>query len=275
MELRKVMYVVIIIICIASIGVGVYSEVTDTTRISFNTTNNTESEELYEGKTQEVLKKEFYDIFDDKMHTYGYDTSIVTKKDNSRDIVYTVSYVEKKDKYDIDLYLPTININSDDATKFNNTTQEVFANKANEILSGATVNTIYTVSYTGYINGDIMSVIIESTLKEGLSAQRVIVQTYNYNLETGKEVSIDEAISQRGISVNEVSSKINIQLKEAIKEANEIQVAGYSVYKRNINDEMYKVENTSTFYLGEDGNLYIIYAYGNNEFTNEMDIIVI
>lgn len=275
MELRKVMYVVIIIICIASIGVGVYSEVTDTTGIAFNATNNTGTEELYEGKTQEILKKEFYDIFDDKMHTDGYDTSIVIKKDNSRDIVYTVSYVEKKDKYDIDLYLPTININSDDATKFNNTTQEVFANKANEILSGATVNTIYTVSYTGYINGDIMSVIIESTLKEGLSAQRVIVQTYNYNLKTGKEVSIDEAISQRGISVNEVSSKINIQLKEAIKEANEIQVAGYSVYKRNIEDKMYKVENTSTFYLGEDGNLYIIYAYGNNEFTNEMDIIVI
>ena len=36
-----------------------------------------------------------------------------------------------------------------------------------------------------------------------------------------------------------------------------------------------ELENTSTFYLGEDGNLYIIYAYGNNEFTNEMDIIVI
>ncbi len=273
MDLRKLMYVVIIIICIASIAIGVYSQLTDTKTLSAkkNTIDNT----LYEGKTQEILKKEFNDIFNDELHSNGYDTSNVEKNESNKEIVYTISYVEKKDKYNIDLYVPTVNIKGEVASKFNKTTQEVFANKANELISGATVNTIYTVDYTGYINGNIMSVIIKSTLKEGSSAQRIMVQTYNYNLKTGKEVSIDDAIEQRGISKNEVENKINIQVKEAIKEANEIQVAGYSVYKRDINNDMYKIDNTSTFYLGEDGNLYIIYAYGNNEFTGEMDIIVI
>ena len=31
----------------------------------------------------------------------------------------------------------------------------------------------------------------------------------------------------------------------------------------------------NTYYLGQDGNLYIIFAYGNNHFTETMDIIII
>lgn len=275
MDLRKVMYVVIIIICIVSIGVGVYSQLTDTTR-TINRINNIGAEEEYTGKTQEELKREFYNIFDNQMHVGQYDTSNIPKNDSSKEIVYTAyALTEEKDNYNMDIYLPVININSEDANKFNNITQEIFANKANEILSGTTVNTIYTISYTGYINGDIMSVIIESTLKEGSTAQRAIVQTYNYNLKTGKEITIQEAIEQRGVSIDEVSEKINLQIQEAIRQSNDIQVTGYSVYKRDIENEMYKVENTSTFYLGGDGSLNIIYAYGNNEFTSEMDIIVI
>lgn len=273
MDYRKIMYIVIIITCIASIAIGVYSELTSTRTPSTNK-NNMENI-LYEGKTQEVLKREFAEIFDDKLHTNGADISGVEKNETNKDIVYTISYAEKKDKYNIEIYVPTINIKGKVATKFNKTTQEIFADKANEIIAGAAVNTIYTVDYTGFINGEIMSIIIKSTLKEGSSAQRIMVQTYNYNLETGEEVSIENAIEKRGISKEEVEKKIETQIKEAIIEANEISIAGYSVYKRDINSEIYNVENTSTFYLGDDGKLYIIYAYGNNEFTGEMDIIII
>lgn len=168
-----------------------------------------------------------------------------------------------------------INIADNVASDFNTNTQNVFANKANEIFENAKENTVYTIEYTGYINGDIMSVIIKSTLKEASNAQRTIVQTYNYNLKTGKEATIEDAIDQRGTTKDDVSKKINNQINQAIKEANDIQVSGYEVFARDINDERYKVENTDTFYMGEDGTLYIIYAYGNNEFTSEMDIIVI
>ncbi len=37
---------------------------------------------------------------------------------------------------------------------------------------------------------------------------------------------------------------------------------------------MYDIENSKQFYLTSDA-LYIIYAYGNDTFTSEMDMIVI
>ena len=46
------------------------------------------------------------------------------------------------------------------------------------------------------------------------------------------------------------------------------------MYSRNLDDNMYLVDNSSIFLLGPDSQLYIIYAYGNQNFTSEMDIIV-
>lgn len=278
MNFRKLMYVVIAIICISAIAIGVYDEIgmQNKTKTKANVQTNTTSSEQYTGKTQEELKQDFNSIFDNKVHIGQYDTTNISKTDATKDVVYTFySLKEKQGNYDVDLNFPIININTEAASKFNDSTQSIFANKANEILQSAKQDTIYTVTYTGYVNGDIMSVIIKSNLKEGTSAQRVMVQTYNYNLKTGKEVKINDAISQRGVSEEEVSQKINEQVKEAIKESNDIQVTGYEVYTRNIDNKMYKLENTETYFLDGDGALYIIYAYGNSEFTSEMDIIVI
>ena len=36
---------------------------------------------------------------------------------------------------------------------------------------------------------------------------------------------------------------------------------------------IYQIENIHTFFLGSNGDLYIIFAYGNNNYTSEMDII--
>lgn len=50
---------------------------------------------------------------------------------------------------------------------------------------------------------------------------------------------------------------------------------GYSnIYTRDLNNDMYKIANSKTFFLGENGKLYIIYAYGNQNFTSEMDIVL-
>lgn len=277
MNFRKLMYVVIIAICISSIGIGVYEQFgyKKKTNTQTNTTGTTNTD-AYTGETQEELKQTFDNMFDNQFHIGEYDTKNISKLDGSKEIVYTVySSNNKTDNYEVNLNIPVINISGDVATKFNTVTQNVFANKANEIFKTTTVNNIYTISYTGFMNGDIMSVIIKSTLKEDANAQRTMVQTYNYNLKTGKEVTINDAIEQRGTTSDDVTKKINTQVKEAIKEANDIQVTGYEVYTRNIDSDMYKFENADTFFLGDDGALYIIYAYGNTEFTSEMDIIVI
>ena len=43
---------------------------------------------------------------------------------------------------------------------------------------------------------------------------------------------------------------------------------------RDLNDSRYKIENTENFIVNEEGYLYIIYAYGNIENTNKMDIVI-
>ena len=63
-------------------------------------------------------------------------------------------------------------------------------------------------------------------------------------------------------------------MKEASKQAQAISEAtGQIVYKRDVNNAMYITDNVSNFLVGKDGQIYIIYAYGNNKITSEIDII--
>lgn len=275
MNSRKTMYVAIIIVCVLSIIAAVYDQISvnSAKKNNKNNQNNTQIEQ----KSQEDLKKEFNSIFNNSINLNGYDTSTIKKYDNSKEIVYTAYDIEEKkeDKYEVDIHLPLVNINTNVANSFNGITQKIFADKTTEVLNNSKVHTIYSIEYTGYINGDILSIIIKSTLKEGSSAQRVIVQTYNYNLKTEQEVTIHDAIAQRGVTENDVSKEITSEITNAIKEANRIQSSGYETYARDINSDMYQTENLTTFFIGNSGKLYIIFAYGNDNFTSEMDIIEI
>ena len=42
-----------------------------------------------------------------------------------------------------------------------------------------------------------------------------------------------------------------------------------------INSSIYKVDNVDNYILGPNGVIYIIYAYGNSNYTTENDIIYI
>ena len=97
--------------------------------------------------------------------------------------------------------------------------------------------------------------------------------TYNYNLKTGKEATIYDLMLQVGVEEKSLEKGIKEQVNKAIKEANEIQATGYNVYTRDINDKMYNIENLSTYFLGPEGELYVIFPYGNKNLTSEMDII--
>ena len=102
-----------------------------------------------------------------------------------------------------------------------------------------------------------------------------MIQTYNYNLVTGAEVKLSDIVTQKAYNKDEVNSKIQQVVTEADAESKAIASAGYNeVYSRNLDDSMYLVDNSSIFLLGPDSKLYIIYAYGNQNFTSEMDIVV-
>ena len=61
---------------------------------------------------------------------------------------------------------------------------------------------------------------------------------------------------------------------------NDIQIFITTTDIKDINDDLksksdiYTVANSENFFLGENGKLYIIYAYGNQNFTSEMDIVL-
>ena len=269
MNSRKLMYIAIVAMCIISIILVVYLQ-SGKQPSNGNTANNGKTE-----KSQETLKKEFDQMFNNVVELNDYDTSSIKKIDSSKNIVYTAysSEARKDNKYELDIDIPVINIVIIVAFVFYILNQVIFANYKYFVIVFSKAYTIYSISYTGYINGDILSVIIKSTLKEGSNAQRTIVETYNYNLKTEKKVSIYDALNEKNITQDALNSKVNNVITNAIKDANKIQLTGYETYSRDINSDIYNIENIESFFLGEDGSLYVLFPYGNNNFTSEMDIV--
>ena len=54
----------------------------------------------------------------------------------------------------------------------------------------------------------------------------------------------------------------------------DLRSLGYKIFERNPENDMYKIKNSQEFFV-KDGNIYIIYAYGNEELTTEMDLVII
>ena len=201
----------------------------------------------------------------------------IKKLIEDKDLVYEDITYKETQNGNLDLHIPVINIQSEIIDRYNKTTQSIFVEKANEILQDKEVmkNTIYSVSFTSYINNDILSVAIMANLKEGQKAQKTMLQTYNYNLLTGEEVTINDIIKSRGLDVNVINKKIADEVKKANDDAMGIASSGYEVYKRDLNSDIYKVQNGAIFIQGPNGELYIVYPYGNVEYTTEMDVIQI
>lgn len=272
--IRYIMYTVIIIFCIVAIGIAVYAQffVKEPVQDAYGNDITAGGNIV----TTQDINQSFLDLFTNEF--YGnYDENNVTKLDNNKEIVYTF-YSENQTvegKYSMNINIPVINIQSDVVTEFNNLTQSIFVDKINAIMSGNGVYTIYNLDYTSYINNNILSLAIKATIKEGDNPQRVIVQTYNYNLETNEKVTVKDILEDRDIDETVVENRIKTVVQNAINDANKMAESGYTVYQRDINDEMYQIDNVANFMEGPNGELYIIFAYGNNNYTSEMDIIEI
>ena len=125
-----------------------------------------------------------------------------------------------------------------------------------------------------YVNTNILSLVIRSTLKEGNNPQRVIIQTYNYNLSTNEEITLGQILEIKGLTKANVESVIASQIKIANEEADKLKHLGYNVYTRDLTSSIYKIDNTDNYILGPNNKLYVIYPYGNANNTDEMDVIV-
>ena len=278
MKNPKILYILISILCFLAIIAGIYAqffvEKTDNDNVIPPVENQTGEDDTTE-KTSEEIKSQFTNLFTNVLNSNNYDTSNVAKIVDDKDIIYSAyDITESTDNYEVNIHLPVINISGEIPANFNNITQTVFADKASEVLKNTGDKIIYQINYVAYINGDILSLAINATLKEGSNPQRVIVQTYNYNLATGEEVKLEEILSQKNLVQSEVQNKINETIQKAKQEAEIMVQSGYPVYNRDLTSEIYKLSNISNYCLGPNGNLYIIFAYGNQNHTSAMDIVL-
>ena len=272
--IRYVMYAIIIIICIISIGLGVYAQF-----FMEEDVGNAYENDIDAGGniiTSQDVNQSFMDLFTNEFYS-NYNDSNIAKLDASRDLVYTF-YSDNQSvdgQYSMNVNIPLINIQSDVVTEFNSLTQSIFVDKINSVMGGTDVYTIYNLDYIAYVNENILSVAIKATIKEGDNPQRIIVQTYNYDLQNDKSVTVKEILEYRDIDENVVENRIRSVVQKASEDAEVMAESGYTVYQRNLDDEMYQIDNISNFIEGPNGELYIIFAYGNNNYTSEMDIIEI
>lgn len=277
MKNPKILYILISIFCVFAILAGVYAQFIDADYGGLDLAAE-DANKIAGEKSQVEIKDEFDKLFTNTIDLGGFDTTGISKINVENDVVYTVyEKLEVTDNYEVDINIPIVNIKSDVATKLNQNTQTIFVNKANDVLQNTDPNkkAIYSIDYTAYVNGNILSLVIMSTLKESTAAQRIIVQTYNYNLSTNTEASLIDLLTLKQINREEVNSKIMEVVTQADEEDKALQNMGYNqVYMRDLTSDIYKVENAGGYFLGPDNKLYIVYAYGNGEFTSKMDIIL-
>lgn len=277
MKNPKVLYILISVFCVFAILAGIYAQFIDADYGGLDLAAE-DANKIEQEKSQVEIKDEFDQLFTNNISLNGFDTTGISKLNAEKDIVYTIyEKLEINDNYEVDIHIPIINIKSDVANRLNQNTQTIFVNKANEILQNIepSKKSIYSIDYTAYVNGNILSIAIMSTLKESSASQRIIVQTYNYNLSTNSEVSLIDLLTIKQLNRDEVNAKIMEVVKQADEEDKALQSMGYNqVYMRDLNSDIYKVENAGGYFLGPDNTLYIVYAYGNGEFTSKMDIIV-
>lgn len=277
MKNQKLIFILVGAFCVLALIAGIYAQffVGSSNNNNIQNPDNSINNEI-KPKTQEEIKSQLNSLFTNEIISNDYDETNLQKRDASKGIVYSAYDIQKQEgNYELDVHLPVININDSVATDFNKMTQSIFANKASEILNNKyTEKVIYGVDYISYVNDNILSLVIKSTLKQGNNPQRVIVQAYNYNLETGEKVQLVDVLAKRNIIQSDCQNKIHEIVTKAQEEAQVLVQSGYTVYNRNLSDSMYQISNISTFFLGKNEELYIIFAYGNQNFTSEMDVVL-
>ena len=272
---QLILYISIMIICIICVIVAFYVQFY--ARIDIARLVGMAKEEALGQKTEEqadVLENEFENLFTNSL-TNTENQGESKKKDTSKELVYTD--IQKKESklnsYDVEVYIPKINIDSPIIDEYNKDI-ETFVQKTNEVLESENENIIYTVEYVANVQDDILSLMIRSNLKEGTSAQRVIVETYNYDLRNNKEISLEEVLDIEYVDKNLVQEKIDNKISTEQRQVEDLKALGYNIYSRDISSDEYKIENSKIFYL-TDNVLYIIYPYGNENYTSEMDLVII
>ena len=266
-----IIYVVIIILCVLALIIA--SVVQFMGKDMSNKIFGMNKAEKVSEEMQIKLEKEFENMFN---NNYIGENIEVEKLDEEKEIIY--KDFEKKenisDDYNININIPKINIKSEVVEKINKEISNNFKEKFRSVFAKKNSKILYFVEYTSFTEGDVLTVVVRTSIKEGSKAQQVMLDTYSYDFKNDKEVGIYDEITKLNYDKEEIQKIIKDRIKDEENNSKALQELGYNVYARNSEDEKYLLDNTKCFYI-LNNKLYIIYAYGNQDLTSTMDIIII
>lgn len=262
---RLIMIALIILICSISIAIGVYTYFTG------SNSKGTKNQKENENPDYEDLKSNFEYIFTNSINK----ETTAKLNINYDEIVYCKYDIkEEKDNYKIEAKIPLFKIENDVTKEINKEIYDKFAITIINIVNNSTEYTTFNLDYVVYVNDNILSLVIRCKYKIGSYPQRNIIQTFNYDIENNKLVDINEMLDYKQLNKEDVQKKVTEKIKEQNAQMKIINDQGYNVYIRNENDSIYKIENTPNFFLGKNNYLYLVYAYGNDKYTSEIDLVI-
>ena len=211
----------------------------------------------------ENVEKEFVTMF----------SNIEYNNDESNQLISTVYEYKNDDEgiLDINVHIPKFELET--CEDINNEILEIFGTKLLDIVRESTEQTRYTVDYVYFVNDTIVSLIIKANLKEGSNPQRTIIKTYNYDVLNSENVSLEKILVNKKVERYKIQETINNTVREKNNNSQVLAEQGLNIYVRDIKSEEYKIENVENYLLNDKGEVYIIFAYGNKNFTETMDII--
>ena len=268
---KVVFFVAILLICVVALFVAIYIQFfyqyadTDPFMTGFVSSEKTQEEITN-------MKNNFEKLFQNSLLIDESQKESVDSK-----IIKSGYQFIKKDEsfYTIDVEVPSITKVSQVATDVNTEIYNDFYSKVMGYTTQTSQHIYYTVKYQAFYKDNYLSIVIKSSLKEGNSPERVVVKAYVYDTNTDQLVSINEMLEHTNISAKKVQNAIDKEIKAADNRSKILSVEFEGVYSRDVESDDYKVENAKNFFLTDEGNLYIVYTYGDTEDTNEIDVIIV
>ncbi len=262
-----ILYAIAIIICIVALTIIVAIIFLGEDVVQKNKVEIATEEEKIE------LRTNFENMFKNNLTGEIQD---IEKNNNDKDYVYTALEATNtsENNYSLNVHIPEINIKNDVVTEINTDIAKRYKQEVSNVLNSKGKNTIYSIEYEAHVENNILFLTIRSNLKQSNNAQKLMIYTYNYDLKEQKSHTLDELIQILNYDKTEIQNLINSEIKSQEENANSLKELGYSIYLRDSSSDIYKVENSDYFFI-KDGRLYIIYPYGNEAVTSEMDLVII
>ena len=253
----------VIFICAVSIAIAIYGQITSV--------DNSISKKQEQNTNYAELESNFDEIFTNTINKES-----TAKQDiNYDEIIYCAYNIQNSDEnYNIDAKIPLFKIKNEITKEINQEIYNTFAKTIKNIVLEKDGYATFNLDYVAYVNNNILSLVIKCTYKDGSNPQRKIIQTYNYDINSNKLIDINEMLGYKNLNKEDVEEKVLKKVKEENLENKKFAEQGYNVFIRDENEEMYNIENTPNFFIGNNNYLYLVYAYGNNDYTSEIDLVI-